>query len=55
TFINSLILPSRKKEFTLPKIKFKSFIYPFGINENIKTPPLTIKSIRKLKDDEHKM
>ncbi|CAG8777434.1 12160_t:CDS:2, partial [Racocetra fulgida] len=29
---------------------FESFLYPFGINENLTTPPLTIKSIRKLKD-----
>ncbi|CAG8504630.1 24477_t:CDS:2 [Racocetra persica] len=36
-------------------IKFESYIYPFGINENLTTPPLTIKSIRKLRDDEHKL
>ncbi|CAG8744375.1 21051_t:CDS:1 [Cetraspora pellucida] len=35
--------------------RFESFLYQFGINENLKTPPLTIKSIRKLKDDEHKL
>ncbi|RIB27283.1 BTB/POZ protein [Gigaspora rosea] len=65
TPINSLILPPRKKESTqLPprettnQIKFESFesfIYSWGINENMKTPPLTIKSIRKLKNEEHKM
>ncbi|CAG8758247.1 10310_t:CDS:1, partial [Gigaspora rosea] len=35
--------------------RFESFIYPFGINENLTTPPLTIISIRKLKDNEHKL
>ncbi|CAG8730597.1 1834_t:CDS:1, partial [Acaulospora morrowiae] len=34
-------------------VKFKS--YPFGINENMKTPQLTIKSIRKLHYYEHEM
>ncbi|KAF0503051.1 hypothetical protein F8M41_019703 [Gigaspora margarita] len=35
--------------------RFESFIYPFGINENLTTLPLTIISIRKLKDNEHKL
>ncbi|CAG8509708.1 6722_t:CDS:2 [Racocetra fulgida] len=35
--------------------RFESFLYPFGINDNLKTPPLTINLIRKLKDDEHKL
>ncbi|KAF0503050.1 hypothetical protein F8M41_019702 [Gigaspora margarita] len=34
----------------LSPTKFESYIYPFGINENLTTPPLTIKSIRKLMD-----
>ncbi|CAG8724319.1 12852_t:CDS:1, partial [Dentiscutata heterogama] len=38
----------------LPPTKFESYVYPFGVNENLTTPPLTIISIRKLKDDEHK-
>ncbi|CAG8533763.1 9116_t:CDS:2, partial [Dentiscutata heterogama] len=39
----------------LPPTKFKSYIYPFGVNENLTTPTLTIKSIRKLMDYEHKL
>ncbi|CAG8522260.1 3651_t:CDS:2, partial [Scutellospora calospora] len=35
--------------------KFESRIYPWGVSENIKTPALTIKSIRKLRNNEHKM
>jgi len=35
-------------------VKFESYKIPQGIN-NQTTQPLTIKSIRKLKGDEHKM
>ncbi|CAG8766671.1 28265_t:CDS:2, partial [Racocetra persica] len=33
----------------------KKFNYPWGVNEDMKTPALTIRSIRKLRDDEHGM